>query len=155
MWDTAGQERYRTITTSYYRGAHAVIVAYDVNDKESFDNVRQWIQEVRRYCNDDALLVVVGCKTDIKSESGEFFGKEKMKEELESYGISEVFGLYEASAKTGEGVQQVFQAMTEEMVIQRLNERNPLRAGKSIKLGKGHEAIGLLRAGHKPKSRCC
>ncbi len=48
IWDTAGQERFRTITSSYYRGAHGIIVVYDVTDLESFNNVKQWCHEIDR-----------------------------------------------------------------------------------------------------------
>uniref|UniRef100_A0A7N4V4I6 Uncharacterized protein n=1 Tax=Sarcophilus harrisii TaxID=9305 RepID=A0A7N4V4I6_SARHA len=46
IWDTAGQERFHTITSSYYRGAHGVILVYDVSSLESFVNVKQWLVEV-------------------------------------------------------------------------------------------------------------
>ena len=51
IWDTAGQERFRTITSSYYRGAHGIIVVYDVTDQDTFSNVKTWC--VRRcMCHD-------------------------------------------------------------------------------------------------------
>ena len=153
MWDTAGQERFRTITNSYYRGAHAIIVVYDVNDKESLDSVERWVTGAQRYCNDDALIIVVGCKTDLKNETKGFFGKDKAKEVLENTPFMEVFGVYEASAKTGEGVQQAFGALTEELVNRRLNERNPLRrGGKVISLSRGQDGN---QSGNKPKGKCC
>ena len=45
-WDTAGQERFRTITTSYYKGAQAIVIVYDVTDKESFDHVKNWMLDI-------------------------------------------------------------------------------------------------------------
>jgi Ras-related protein Rab-1A len=49
LWDTAGQERFRTMASSYYRGAHGIIIVYDVMDQSSFDNVKQWMTEIDRY----------------------------------------------------------------------------------------------------------
>lgn len=44
IWDTAGQERFRTITQTYYRGAHGVILAYDCTSNESFENISNWVK---------------------------------------------------------------------------------------------------------------
>ena len=52
IWDTAGQERFRTITQSYYRGSHGVIVAYDITNAESFNHVPQWIDDITRYAGE-------------------------------------------------------------------------------------------------------
>jgi hypothetical protein len=61
QWDTAGQERFRTITSSYYRGAHGIIVVYDVTDQESFNNVKQWLNEIDRYANENVNKLLVRC----------------------------------------------------------------------------------------------
>ena len=47
IWDTAGQERFRTITTSYFRGATAMIIVYDITDRNTFEDVRSWINQIK------------------------------------------------------------------------------------------------------------
>jgi len=65
IWDTAGQERFRTISSAYYRGAHGIILAYDVSDEKSFQNTtRQWLQEVDRYAGSTVAKMLLGLKTD-------------------------------------------------------------------------------------------
>lgn len=58
IWDTAGQERFRTITSTYYRGTHGVIVVYDVTNGESFANVKRWLHEIEQNC--DVVNKVLG-----------------------------------------------------------------------------------------------
>ena len=48
IWDTAGQERFRTITVSYFKGAHGIILCYDVTDRDTFENVRHWIEQIKK-----------------------------------------------------------------------------------------------------------
>ena len=45
VWDTAGQERFRTLTSSYYRGAQGVILVYDITNEQSFGNIETWLKE--------------------------------------------------------------------------------------------------------------
>ena len=51
IWDTAGQERFRTITSTYYRGTHGVIVVYDVTSGESFANVKRYCYDLNKMCH--------------------------------------------------------------------------------------------------------
>ena len=68
IWDTAGQERFRTLTSSYYRGAHGVVLVYDVTRTDTFENLQQWLKEVNMYSPNNGEAVVkllVGNKIDL------------------------------------------------------------------------------------------
>ena len=68
QWDTAGQERFRTLTTSYYRGAHGIIIIYDITDKDSFANVKLWMQEIEKFAKSTVIKLLVGNKCDMTSK---------------------------------------------------------------------------------------
>ena len=67
IWDTAGQERFRTITSGYYRGADAIIIVYDLTDRETFENVNMWYEEMSKAINQKVVCVLVGNKLDMDS----------------------------------------------------------------------------------------
>jgi Ras-related protein Rab-1A len=67
IWDTAGQERFRTITASYYRGAHGIILVYDVSDKDSFLNLNTWESEIQKYASQSVQRLLIGNKCDLLS----------------------------------------------------------------------------------------
>ena len=60
IWDTAGQERFRSITQSYYRSAHALILVYDVSCQPTFDCLPDWLREIGQYASTKVLRVLVG-----------------------------------------------------------------------------------------------
>jgi small GTP-binding protein len=68
LWDTVGQERFRTVIPAYYRGAHGIILAYDVTNLKSFENVMYWVDDVRQRSITDHSFVLVACKTDLVTE---------------------------------------------------------------------------------------
>ncbi|XP_029017459.1 ras-related protein Rab-35b isoform X2 [Betta splendens] len=72
IWDTAGQERFRTITSTYYRGTHGVIVVYDVTSAESFVNVKRWLHEINQNCDDVCRILDVQLhhRASVKSKEG-------------------------------------------------------------------------------------
>jgi len=68
IWDTAGQDRFKAIVSSYYRGAHGIIIVYDVTDRGSFTNVKYWVKEVDKYAKPDIVKLLVGNKCDMMSK---------------------------------------------------------------------------------------
>ena len=59
QWDTAGQERFRTISSTYYRGAHGIIVVYDITNLDSFNNVKRWLEEINKYARENVNKLLV------------------------------------------------------------------------------------------------
>jgi Ras-related protein Rab-1A len=106
IWDTAGQERFRTITSSYYRGAHGIIVVYDVTDLESFNNVKQWLHEIDRYASENVNKLLVGNKSDLVDKRK--ISYEQGKELAESINIDFI----ETSAKESTNVEYAFCQMS-------------------------------------------
>jgi Ras-related protein Rab-1A len=68
VWDTAGQERFRALTTSYYRGAHGVIVVYDVTEPASFSHLASWMKDVDLHSGEEVTKLLVGNKDDDKDK---------------------------------------------------------------------------------------
>ena len=64
IWDTAGQERFRTITQSYYKGAHGILLAYDSTNQNSFNNMKAWLGQIEQHANADVHKIMVATKMD-------------------------------------------------------------------------------------------
>lgn len=105
IWDTAGQERFRTITSSYYRGAHGIIIVYDVSEQESFNNVKQWLSEIDRYASENVNKLLVGNKCDLTNRVVSYDTGKAFADEM---GIP----FMETSAKDATNVEAAFMAMS-------------------------------------------
>ena len=68
IWDTAGQERYRSITNAYYKGAKGALVAYDITNKNSFENLDRWISDLKTNGDDNISIILLGNKTDLEDK---------------------------------------------------------------------------------------
>ena len=142
IWDTAGQERFRTITSSYYRGAHGIIVVFDVTDAESFDNVKQWLNEIDRYANESVNKLLVGNKTDL-------VGKRVVEYETAKAFADEIGVPYiETSAKNATNVEQAFMTMAGEIKNRMAREPALNKPANTIRPGDG-KSISTN------KSSCC
>ena len=133
IWDTAGQEKFRTITSSYYRGAHGVIVVYDVTNRESFNNIKNWMGEITRYASENVNRLLIGNKCDIDSKKA--VTTEEGKELADSLGIP----FMETSAKTSTNVEQSFLRMASEIKsrVTVTTSKPPQSQGTTTKLNSG------------------
>lgn len=114
IWDTAGQERFRSLTSSYYRGAQGVILVYDVSSRESFDNLKStWLKELDVYADlDDLILMIVGNKIDLESK-----GERKVSTEEGLQLAKELSALFmESSAKTRLGIKSIFEELVRKIL---------------------------------------
>ncbi|TVU25801.1 hypothetical protein EJB05_28311 [Eragrostis curvula] len=116
IWDTAGQEAFRSITRSYYRGAAAAILVYDISRRETFNHVTSWLQDAKELASANQTRVLIGNKCDLSDhrravsyEEGARFAKE--------HGLL----FMEASAKTAQNVEEAFIA-TATTVVKKIED---------------------------------
>jgi len=105
IWDTAGQEQYRSIVAAFYRGAHGVVVVFDLTDRTSFEHVRSWLTEVDRFYPAGITRLLVGNKADMIYE--------RKIEKEEAQDLADALGMpyIETSAKDNKCVSEMFERM--------------------------------------------
>jgi len=117
IWDTAGQEKFRQMSNSYYRAANAVIIAFDLNDPDSPEQLQGWIEEVTYFSNQVALnplsFIVIGNKSDLE--------KKVNSNDITNIAKNANAIYIETSARTGENIQQAFQKIIEKLESVRLS----------------------------------
>lgn len=105
LWDTAGQEKYHALNAVYYRGAAGALIVYSVEDLDSFEKLKLWYVELRKYLGDDVPIIIAGNKCDLPTytvprDAGEAYAAE--------VGVEHKF----TSAKTGKAVDELFRTLS-------------------------------------------
>ena len=143
IWDTAGQERFKNIIASYYRGAHGILLIYDVTDKESFKNLSNWLIEIEKNASKNVLKVLIGNKTDLEEKRVITYNQGK--EFADSYGLKYI----ETSAKKNLNVNEAFETLGREL----------MQASDDKKIGKSKDKkISVTKAedlNQEQKRGCC
>ena len=107
LWDTAGQERYSSLTKNFYKHAQGIIFVYDVNNIESFQNLKNWIKNPD-YEKRNVKIIIVGNKIDLKKE----ISTDELKILANRYSCK----YFEVSAKNNINVNSIFESITEEII---------------------------------------
>ena len=104
IWDTSGQERFRAMTNLYYRDAQVAILTYDITNEQSFSSIDFWIKELKyKVENENMILCLVGNKCDVNSNE-----KKVTTLKGKNFAAEHNMIFFETSAKTGEGVKDLF-----------------------------------------------
>jgi Ras-related protein Rab-8A len=142
IWDTAGQERFRTITTSYFRGAQGILLVYDVTDRRSFESIRNWISQIQQHADVHVNKILVGNKCDMLDE--------KVVSTEEAQKLAKEFGIefFECSAKNdinvGDGFYGIARSVKDRLIAD--GQGGPTAGKQGLSLKSGAAA---------PKKGCC
>ena len=102
IWDTAGQENFRSITRAYYKNSVCALVVYDITNRQSFENVKAWIEDCKSQSPSTILMALVGNKIDLDSS------RAVSTEEGEDFANMNGMPFFETSAKSGENIDSIF-----------------------------------------------
>ena len=124
IWDTAGHERFRSITYSYYRGANAIIIVFDITDKKSFLSITEWLKQIEKHAKENVFKFLVGNKSDLAEERKVTF------EEAKEYADEHELPYIETSAKEGININELFESSIKSF----LSNNKYIGGDKNIKL---------------------
>ncbi|ELP92315.1 GTP-binding protein ryH1, putative [Entamoeba invadens IP1] len=108
IWDTAGQERYRSLIPSYIRDSAAAVVVYDVNDRQTFENVSRWVKDLKELEKGNIFVYLVGNKIDMET-------REVQQKEALAKGEELHCNCFETSAKTNINISELFASIAENL----------------------------------------
>ncbi|KAF8702201.1 Rab subfamily of small GTPases, partial [Rhizoctonia solani] len=130
LWDTAGQERFRSVTRSYYRGAAACLLVYDITSRSSFLNLSRWLADARALGSSQLVTVLVGNKTDREEE------REVEWSEASKWASENDVHFIETSSLTGDNIEKPF-ALAARAILLSIEggQLDPEKAGSGVSYG--------------------
>ena len=144
LWDTAGQEKFRNIARQYYKGANGVLLIYDVCDRKTYERIGFWMDELKQNNEIEQLyIILVGNKIDLEEK------RVVTREEAEKYAEDNNINYIEVSAKTGEGILDLFNEVTKGTMDKVFNDQDNNEDKKKIK------TYLDTNNNRKRKKKCC
>jgi len=121
VWDTSGHERFKNITRSYFRGAHGFLLTYDITNRESFFNIKSWLEDAKNYSSELTEYILIGNCCDLEDD------RQVSYEEGREFAKSHNFPFFEVSAKTTENIKPVVKTLTEKILYSRRRRDGDLK----------------------------
>ena len=145
IWDTAGQERYRSVTKAYYKGAKGALLVYDITRKSTFENIDNWLIDLRTNADKDILIVLIGNKSDLLDNRE--VSSEDAQTKAEQYNIA----FMETSAKSGDNISKAFTELVEQVYKANISL---LQSDVQIK-DNNEDGVNLNKEEKKTKKNSC
>jgi len=143
VWDTAGEERFKSLARSCCNQMDGIIFVFDLHNKQTFDDIKNWYENIKEIVNIERLsILLLGNKTDLlrkvdKKTIGKYCEKNKMK-------------YLECSAKSGNGVEEIFTTILDDLIELKKDQANSSTLSRGISLG-SKKATTI----EKKSKKCC
>jgi Ras-related protein Rab-1A len=128
LWDTAGQDRFKNIVASYYRGAHGIMLTFDITNLTSFQNITRWYDEAQNYLQKSVPKLLIGNKSDLASQRTVKI--EEAKALADRLGVEYV----ETSAKNSQNVKLAFESLSRSILNNAPSSSTPTTVTRSTKV---------------------
>ena len=152
IWDTAGQERYKSITSTYYKGAKGAFIVYDITRKSTFDNIDKWIGDLKNNGDENMIVYLVGNKSDLNDMRE--IRKDEAMTKSEKYNIA----FSETSALYGDNIHKIFQDLMEKVYInfyRNTNINKDKEINKGVDLNEESKENNNSGNSQESERKCC
>ena len=135
IWDTAGQEKYKSITFHHYKKSVGGLIVYDITKRSSYDNVKNWYNDLTTLGEKGCIIALVGNKLDLIERNER--KREVSKSEAQAYADENHMLFFETSAYNGNNINDIFEELlqtiyTERRKIPELKERDQILESQNI-----------------------
>ena len=117
IWDTAGEEKYKSITYHHYKKSVGGLIVYDITKKLTFENVKNWYNDLITKAEKGCIIALVGNKLDLVERNGG--NREVLKEEAQAYAEDNHMLFYETSAYNGTNINDIFEDLMQTIYTER------------------------------------